>query len=994
MASITCIKAQKNNTFYPFVENQLWGFIDNNRNIIIKNQYASVQNFEDGFAIVSNYCSEKGIIDQSGRLIIPMNFDFIDRMNQNYFRVERNDSVGIIDKNGKIIIPLRYNYLNNCGPYLFEANKNDKIYLMNHKGDKVSDLSFDNIDIKRDIYDNFIIVASNEERIIIFDSKGNKININNPAEVYLVRDKYFVSENDKGIETYFDASGKIYASKTMIPSFSCEPFEDSGFWGFKVNDSITQPAKYSDIIFLSGTSWAVKLVDKWGIIDVKKNIWHYKTEFNELESEEIPNIIFAVKDGKYGLISKHNLQTLLPFVYDYIVFNDLVEEQYDESYLNFSKNGKFGIMSTKGNIILPCEFDNIFLKTPPVIIAQKNNKYGLYLTSGKEIQPCIFDTIETAEFYDDSYIYFTHKDSLVGAYNSFGQLIANPIYEELNFNESEIQYALSAKRNSKYGIVLLNNFEFINCEYDEPIDLTEYSYNSYIPVIKNGKYGMLDSKGNVFINCEYDNQINSEMFYEKYAYAIKDGKNGLLDINGKLIIPCKYTNEIDMSYLYNSNRVVVEDSTEKFGIYDIVKGEIIPCILDEPPYDFMDLYYDYYTMISKGKYGLVDRNAKILVPFIYDNMYNEHENYNSGLYVVEKNEKNGLVNNRNEIIIPIEYLEININDEKSTVYYAGRNDKYCIYNIKGTKLTEEKYDYIIYLGESLSLAFTEIDSTIIDSNGKLFTNQNINSQTYFNEGLSPYLNNNKYGFIDTKGNIIIQAQYNEVSSFNEGLVAVKQNDKWGIINKKGKSIVTCQFDKIGDFQNGYAFVTLSNKMGIIDKFGKTIVETKFDDVDFETPTLFSCKLNDKYGLININGEVTTPAVFNRFHFYDTYIKGSTDSCEALIDVNGISVTDTIYDYIDNAGDLFIVDIKDKHGLINNRGRVLLPVEYDKIYFRDSAYFEIEKNNKYGVADLNGKIILPCIYDDLDYRDGVFYFKLLPDNGQKSCGIIPYKISKK
>lgn len=59
----------------------------------------------------------------------------------------------------------------------------------------------------------------------------------------------------------------------------------------------------------------------------------------------------------------------------------------------------------------------------------------------------------------------------------------------------------------------------------------------------------------------------------------------------------------------------------------------------------------------------------------------------------------------------------------------------------------------------------------------------------------------------------------------------------------------------------------------------------------------------------------------------------------------------------------------KFGLINNRGQLVLPVEYDKIIsVSDHRFapdlFIVAKNEKYGIADSSGKEIIPMIYDQV------------------------------
>lgn len=52
----------------------------------------------------------------------------------------------------------------------------------------------------------------------------------------------------------------------------------------------------------------------------------------------------------------------------------------------------------------------------------------------------------------------------------------------------------------------------------------------------------------------------------------------------------------------------------------------------------------------------------------------------------------------------------------------------------------------------------------------------------------------------------------------------------------------------------------------------------------------------------------------------------------------------------------------KYGLIDRRGKYIIPCDYDNIHTIDYQTFKIKLNNKYGVIDKNEKTIIPCIYD--------------------------------
>lgn len=59
-----------------------------------------------------------------------------------------------------------------------------------------------------------------------------------------------------------------------------------------------------------------------------------------------------------------------------------------------------------------------------------------------------------------------------------------------------------------------------------------------------------------------------------------------------------------------------------------------------------------------------------------------------------------------------------------------------------------------------------------------------------------------------------------------------------------------------------------------------------------------------------------------------------------------------------------VDKDGKSGLINDKGKIILPIIYDEV---DNGVYEsavrIKKDGLYGLADINGNVIVPTIYED-------------------------------
>lgn len=84
----------------------------------------------------------------------------------------------------------------------------------------------------------------------------------------------------------------------------------------------------------------------------------------------------------------------------------------------------------------------------------------------------------------------------------------------------------------------------------------------------------------------------------------------------------------------------------------------------------------------------------------------------------------------------------------------------------------------------------------------------------------------------------------------------------------------------------------------------------------------------------------------------------------IIDTNGKIVLDCVLYFCPNFNqNYFILHNGDfQQGLMSNKGKLILPIEYDKIELLSCGRFLIKKEGKFGFADENGKEVIPVKYD--------------------------------
>lgn len=246
-------------------------------------------------------------------------------------------------------------------------------------------------------------------------------------------------------------------------------------------------------------------------------------------------------------------------------------------------------------------------------------------------------------------------------------------------------------------------------------------------------------------------------------------------------------------------------------------------------------------------------------------------------------------------------------------------------------------------------------------------------------------NNGKEGFIDINQSIVIPFDYYRVSNFSENLAAVKKDKdgKEGYINRKGELVIDYRFDSARWFYNGIADVEIDNKTGFIDKNGNIVIPIEYDYViSTKADNFVAVSKNDKLAFFSNKGKQLTDFIFDEVHKRDIendYVVGAyglvlvskKDKYSYLDNSLKTVIPFGKYDYAETftKDRLAIVRQKNKYGVINDKGELLIPLEYDliehpSIYSYEFSEFITKKSGKYGLLNGEGTTILNNDYDEI------------------------------
>ena len=357
---------------------------------------------------------------------------------------------------------------------------------------------------------------------------------------------------------------------------------------------------------------------KLGLVDLQGKTVLAPT-FNSIEEKQ--PYFFACSKTKGCSVYNENLQLVLKGGYNSI-------ELGCEGQFIVKKDGKYGVVSEKGAIILPLKYSNINSNKNGYTV-KLNQKAGLFNSEGKEIIPISYHWVYTDKIDDNIPIVAELNDNNAGYINTKNEWVIPPTYQYAfafrqgvarvkkgrnymyinlkgepviqdfdnyviqNFDNYVIEpsdntYIVGVRKECKYMVYDLNGN--LLDTYDGFIN--NWSGNAIFGVKKGGKWGYIDGYGKVIVPFEYE-EVNN--FSEGLASVRKDGKWGYINPKNEIVIPIEFTNK-EVGFFKNGGAEYYTDRGE--GLINL-KGEIIA----EPKYDSIEYVNGNIAIVSFNGYN-------------------------------------------------------------------------------------------------------------------------------------------------------------------------------------------------------------------------------------------------------------------------------------------------------------------------------------------------------------------------------------------------------
>lgn len=360
---------------------------------------------------------------------------------------------------------------------------------------------------------------------------------------------------------------------------------------------------------------------------------------------------------------------------------EFMEAQTQFDLIRVVKNNRWGLINSKGEEIVPCRFNDIWIINKDSSIVKFDINYHWVNHFGKVLDVCQdlpfqikqgnhYNVFKRGQYYgiNNGPLIYTHvrkvKDSVYivqrnkekfGLVNENGQLLSDsyyhsihPLNENRNFvtmNRTYTQrdgyfYSQSYYYQETYGAILNDFAHTIPCIYQQ-IDAVPHDGLMLFKI--NDRYGFMDATGNIVIPNQFKKAYS---FNNGLALIGNDSTYGFINTKGNLIIDTIY-----QSLGYSNYGMIMAKKEDKFGVIDKDEKTIIPF-----EYENLMILSDHYLKVQKdGKWGLINTKNKVKIDFEYDWV---SEIIWDKYVKVQQNGKIGVITLNGNLVFPCQFDQI------------------------------------------------------------------------------------------------------------------------------------------------------------------------------------------------------------------------------------------------------------------------------------------------------------------------------------------------
>ena len=826
--------------------------------------YTSVHALFNNYLVVQ-LGNKYGLSDTRGKVCIPIVFHEINKFwwgynkyNSSIFKCKLNDKVGAysIDEN-RIVIPIEFEDIDWLDQNKFKVKKNLKWGLYEVGKGYLTKIKYDSISTYKA---NKISVSLNWKKGHI-SPEGKEI----CSESKILSDGYETKQ-------FFSKWALFKDSKMIIPYEHEDSIEviNSNMFKVKTNGKIGikdtnncyifQP-QYRDILTKENSFFViVKLIKyhrkqeyTWG------RAYHMiEVEYNEYQLFNIDGTQNGIPSEYCGTFSKMEfINSSFIWLNGYVLSLDKfvrTEDTYSSvtpfSYDGFVmvKNWKYGLLGPELKLVLPCKFDlieswgnGLFLTRNDIkegygISSHVRSEYCLYKKDGRICSIGVFDAIEDINENKTK----IKKGSQFGFINSDGEII----YDNTEIINNEIIIA------RVIGYIEIRTIGgSILVPLSENITEVKPFIETFYIIVKDGKQGILNVNEQKYTICEYD---TIELWNEGILLASKLQNNTstsrtfcLISLNGESITSEEYTRIAPLENGFadaERNGIIGKLDTSGHEVYDIeeaLNDNLVRrrCfgkwgVFDKNEYQILAYQWDDITLFTDST--ILASIKKAVSTSYYYSTPNQTTSYSlftlggikiisedfenikkcdNDTYIITRNSYDALFNKNLNVLIPFGKCFQFIREWADNKYVAHYSGSSVVINEKGEVISKNNYMKIEDLLDG--------KAEVVLNHKTGYINQDCEELTIITENSGEWTISvffEKYSIL--KDGDVILSDLSEATFLNDSLIKIKKTKDYSLYSTTLEKELPNLYKCIDNFNGAQASVrNLRNQEGTIDEYG-------------------------------------------------------------------------------------------------------------------------------------------------------------------------------
>ncbi len=358
-----------------------------------------------------------------------------------------------------------------------------------------------------------------------------------------------------------------------------------------------------------------------------------------------------------------------------------------------------------------------------------------------------------------------------------------------------------------------------------------------------------------------------------------------------------------------------------------------------------------YLVEKNKKWGVLDKNFKTIIPCQYDDLYNGGSQYG---WMVKENGQWGSIDKELGQTIP------------------------CV------------YDDILFLNDSIYIAVKDSSKVIIDRIGRILHRLGMVEHQVYKHWNRQYVflrKGKKLGLVNATGKLIFPIEYDQIKPYHNkygdrGISFILEKEgKQGLGDDKGEILIPIEYDKVYterlDFKPKYDFAIVEkNKQEGILLNTRFIFPFKLDKhliTEYGYDLIYT-RLNKKGIVVYKSGKIIKPLYQDIYSFRDTCFGVQQKGLWGVMNDEGKVIIPIEYEdikrfrrYYSNQSDtdlFFLIQKKGLWGIVNQEDKMQIEPLYQKITFLSDELYKAQKNGLWGLISNKGKVITDFQYEEI------------------------------